>query len=174
METIEPKRKLLLTFKEFCDRIPPEETNAWYDRLKKAEADLPAIQLRLDALVDSMDDGWCPPRVVQGELSHLNDVMSKFHLRKYTAETLQTLVDAEADLARWQTLSEAERDAIWAADEAAEAELVARRAVEQQLRKRSEAFYAACKQANAFPPPRRPEDTEPPLDNEIANWSIDA
>jgi hypothetical protein len=141
METIRPQGKLLLTFEEFCARIPPEETAAWHARLEKAEKDLPPLMTRLDAVNEAIDDGWCPSRIVRNEIEHLNDVLSAFHLRKYSAETRQTLDDAEADLATWRTLSTDARDEIWKADERAEADLAARRKARQEAGARKNAIY---------------------------------
>jgi hypothetical protein len=146
METIPtPRGKLLLTFAEFCARIPPEQTAAWHARLEKAEEDLPPLTTRLDALNEAIDDGWCPSRIVKNELSHLDDVLNAYHLRKYPAETRQTLDDGEAELATWQTLSEAARDAIIEANERAEAELVARRKAIQEARARKAAIYETAR-----------------------------
>ena len=165
METIPtPEGKLLLTFAEFCARIPPEETAAWHARLEKAEEDLPSLMTRLDALNEAIGEGWCPSRIVKNELSRLDNVLNAYHLRKYPTETRQTLVDAELELATWQTLSPTERDAVWEADERAEAEIAARRKAEAVLRARHAEFYAAMQQMNVSPPRW--------LDNQIANWSL--
>jgi hypothetical protein len=150
--------------KRISNDIDPVALAAYGDRLDQAEKDLVPLRARLDALNDATYEGWCPSRIVQGELSHLNDVLTSYHLAKYPAETVQTLNDATADLATWQTLSPDARDAIWKADEQAVAELAARREAEWLLRQRHDAFYEACRLANVSPPRW--------LDNQISNWSL--
>jgi hypothetical protein len=144
--------------------IDPVALAAYGDRLDQAEKDLVPLRARLDALNDATYEGWCPSRIVQGELDHLNDVLDKYHVRKYL-ETIRSDLDvAEADLASWHTLTPAARDEIWKADERAEAELAARREAEALLKQRHDAFYEACRLANVSPPRW--------LDNQIANWSL--
>lgn len=144
--------------------IDPVALAAYGDRLDQAEKDLVPLRARLDSLNDGIDEGWCPSRIVQGELSHLNDVLDKYHVAKYLKTIRRDIDDAEAELATWRTLSADARDVIWKADEQAEADLAARREAEAILKQRHDAFYAAMKRANVSPPRW--------LDNQIANWSL--
>lgn len=142
MKTIPtPKGKLLLTFEEFCASITPEESNAWLAQQAKGAEDFGPILERLEALNDAIDEGWCPSRAVKNELNHLNNVIAPYHVGKYPNETRQTLNDAEADLATWQTLPPAARNDIIEADKRAEAELVARRKARQEAITRKKAIY---------------------------------
>ena len=150
---------------EISGNLDPEKLTAWGDALDATEQALPPIRERLDALNDAMaDEDWCPPRVIEGELAHLDSVLSGYHLRKYMKDVLALLDEAEADLATWRALSPAARDERWAEWERAEAERAARRQAEAQLRARSNEFYAAMKLANVSPPRW--------MDNQIANWSL--
>lgn len=138
--------KMEIVFPEqFGDDLTPEALTAWGDRLEQAEKDLVPIQERLDALNNALADGWCPSRLVQGELDHLNNVLTAYHARKYLSEIVQTLDDAEADFAAWETLSEAARDAIIEANERAEADLAARRKAREEASARKKAIYDAAR-----------------------------
>src|SRR6266851_1967982 len=122
--------------KRISDDLDPAALTAYGDWIEQGENDFEPISERLDALNDAIGEGWCPSRIVQGELKHLNDVLSGYHCAKYPCETRQTLNDAEADLATWQTLSEAARDAIIKADERADAEAAARRKALEEINQR--------------------------------------
>ena len=165
--------RLIKSLAEFIDPTFPaqngddfsrEALTQWGDALDQAERDLPPFTERLDALNDAIEEGWCPSRIVQSELDHLNGVLCAYHLRKYRDVVVATLNDATADFATWQTLTPAQRDEIIAADERAEAERLARREAENKLRQRTNEFYAAMQKANISPPRW--------LDNDIANWSL--
>jgi hypothetical protein len=102
--------------------------------------------------------------VIENELSHLHDVLSGYHLRKYMKDVLSLLQEAEADLAIWQQMTEAQRDDRWNGRERDKAEAAERRKAEAPFKARAAEFYAAMKQLNVSPPRW--------LDNEIANWSL--
>ena len=127
------------------DDFTPEALDRWSEHLDQAEKDFAPISERLDALNDAIDDGWCPSRVVKGEIKRLNDVLTAYHVGKYLKDTCETLDQAEADFATWQTLSPAARDAIKEADERAEAESAARRKARQEAIARKNAIYAAAR-----------------------------
>ena len=142
METIPtPTGGFVKTFAEFCAAITPEQRQAWQDQQAKGAEDFEPIMQRLDALSDAIDNGWCPSRSIKNELNHLNSVITAYHVGKYPRETRQTLDDAEADLAAWQTISPAARDAIKEADERAEAEAATRRKARQEAVARKNAIY---------------------------------
>jgi hypothetical protein len=95
------------------DDFTPEILAQLADKHEQAERDFEPINQRLNMLNDAVDDGWRPSRIVQGELNHLNSVISAYHVGKYPTETRQTLDDAEADLARWCQMTPDARDEIW-------------------------------------------------------------
>ena len=135
---------------QFGDDFTLEAVSRWAEQSFAADEDFEPIVERLDTLIYAILEGWCPSRIVKNELDHLTDVLSSYHLAKYPAATRQTINDAEADLATWQTLSPAARDVIWKADEQAEADLVARQKARQVAIARKNAIYAAARK-NGMP-----------------------
>ena len=126
------------------DDFTPEVVQRMADQHEQAEKDLVPIRKRIDALNEAIfEEDWCPSRVVQGELSHLNNVLNKYHVAKYLEAIRQTLDDAEADLARWRKLSPAAQTEIVEADERAEAERAEWRQKQAEISKRQDAFYSA-------------------------------
>jgi hypothetical protein len=133
--------------------IDPAALAGYGDWLEKGEQDFIPISERLDALAYAMADGWCPARAIEAEIDHLNSVLTGYHCAKYLNETLRTLQDAEADLARWRALSPDQRREIEDANARAKAEEAARYDAARKFDKRKADFYAAMKRANVLPSP---------------------
>jgi hypothetical protein len=133
--------------KRISDDIDPIALTAWGDKLEQGERDLVPIQERLDALTYALADGWCPPRVIENEIDHLNNVVSKYHVAKYLNETLRTLQDGEADLVIWQQMPPPARDERWAERDRANAEAAERRESREAAVARKNAIYEAARKA---------------------------
>jgi hypothetical protein len=149
---------------QFGDDFTAEVVQRLADARDQAAEHLPAIRQRIDALYDALDDGWCAPRGIENQLGHLHRVLSPYHLSRYLKDAIETLQEAEADLATWRQMTEAQREERWAKHERDDAEAAERRKAEAVLRARHEEFYATMKQLNVSPPRW--------LDNEIAKWSL--
>jgi hypothetical protein len=122
-------------------RIDPAARTAWIDALEQAEQALPPIRERLDALL--CVDGWCKPRMIEVELDHLDMVLSGYHLRRYMTTVLETLREAEADLATWQQMTPAQQDERWDARERENAERAERRKRQSEISAKQNAFYTS-------------------------------
>jgi hypothetical protein len=154
METTIPDNFLLpVSPEQNGEDFTPDKLTAYGDWLEKGERDFIPIRERLDALTYAMAEGWCPPRMIENEIDHLNDVVSGYHCAKYLNETLQTLQDAEADWAAWQQMSPAARNERWDEHDRANAEAAERREVAAQISQRQNAFYAAMFAAGISPIP---------------------
>lgn len=129
---------------QFGDDFNSEFLDDWAEAHFDDE-NLGPIGERVKTLNAAIDGGWCPSRMVKSDLVHLSGVLTSYHLARYPAETLQTLDDAEAEFATWQTLPEAARDAIIEANERAEADLAARRKARQEAIARKNAIYEAAR-----------------------------
>jgi hypothetical protein len=70
-------------------------------------------------------------------------VLSPYHLSRYLKDALATLQEAEADLAIWQRITEAQRDERWAQWERAEVDAEERRQKRAEIGKQQDAFYSA-------------------------------
>jgi hypothetical protein len=133
--------------KRISDDHDPAALAAYGDWLEQGERDLVPIQERLDALSFALAEGWCPPRVIENEIDHLNSVIAPYHCAKYLNETLRTLQDGEADLAIWQQMPPAARDERWAERDRADAEAAERRKARQEAVARKNAIYEAARRA---------------------------
>jgi hypothetical protein len=133
--------------KRISNEIDPTALAAYYDWLEKGEQDFVPIKARLDALTYAMAEGWCPTRMIDAEIDHLDRVITGYHCAKYLNETLQTLQDAEADWAAWQQMSPAARDERWNERDRANAEAAERRKAREEAVARKNAIYEAARKA---------------------------
>jgi hypothetical protein len=131
--------------KLISNEIDPAALTAYYDHIEAAERDLPPIKERLDALTDAMADGWCPSRVLENELEHLDQVLSAYHFNKYRDDVMSLLGQGEADLLIWRLLTEEQRDARRAQREAEEAERERKRVEREAACARKAAIYESAK-----------------------------
>jgi hypothetical protein len=137
----------------FVASLTPEKLTAYGDWIEQGETDLVPIQKRLDALTCALAEDWCPPRVIENEIDHLNIVISGRYVAKYLKEILSTLQDGEADLALWQQMTPAQRDERRNEREREKAEANERREARAQINERQNAFYAAMFAAGISPIP---------------------
>jgi hypothetical protein len=137
---------------DFIEPVPPghngddwstESVQRLADARGPAAEHLPAISQRIDALYDALDEGWCAPRGIENQIDHLHRALSPYHLSRYLKDALATLQEAEADLAIWQRMTEAQRDECWAEHERDEAERAERRQKAAEISKQQDAFYSA-------------------------------
>jgi chromosome segregation ATPase len=126
---------------QFGDDWSPECVQRLVDAEEEAERDLIPIQERLDNLSYALAEGWCPTRVIENELDHLNSVISAYQVRKYLREVLATLQDGEADLVAWQRMTPAQRVQRRAEREREEAKAAERRKKQAEISAQQNAFY---------------------------------
>jgi hypothetical protein len=136
-------RKHIKKLSEFLAGLTQEKIDRLADARDQAAEALPAIRQRIDALRDAIDEGWLPPRGIEGQIKHLHGALSAYHLSRYLADALATLDEAEADLAIWQRMTDAQRDERLAEREREKTAAHERRKKQAEISKQQNAFYSA-------------------------------
>ncbi|QIG92088.1 hypothetical protein [Bradyrhizobium sp. 6(2017)] len=135
------------------DDFTAEVVQRLADARDDGERNLVPIQKRLGVLSFALSEGWCPPRVIENEIDHLNRVVSAYHLSRYLTDVLATLQEAEADLAIWQRTTPAQRDDRLSKREREKAEAAERARTRAHIYERQNAFYTAMFAAGISPIP---------------------
>jgi len=134
-------RKHLKKLSEFVAELTPEAVQRLADARDRSSEHLPAIRQRLDALRDAIDDDWCAPRGIENQIGHLYRALSPHHLSRYLKDALAALNEAEADLAIWQQMTEAQRDERWDERKRDKIEAEERRAALRAIEDRKSRLY---------------------------------
>jgi len=126
---------------QFGDDWSSASVQRLVDAEEKGERELIPIQERIDALTFAEAEGWTPIRSIENQLGHLRNVICGRYVAKYLKDILQTLQEAEADLAIWQQMTEAQRDERWDARERDKIEAEERRKQIRELEDRKNRLY---------------------------------